>query len=154
MPIAWDSGEAPDTSAWGAAIGKAGSVIDSKAIETTKAETQKLVEAASTGGFRISEEGVKPLRAALSNMQTRLDELSSNTVRRLGQAPKLGSHEYGQTVAAHDQKGGANELGSASIVLDQLAQVLSDADTALARAAGIYKENEATTADGMNVGQA
>ncbi|MFF5991455.1 hypothetical protein [Prauserella flavalba] len=154
MPIAWDSGEAPDTSAWGAAIGKAVSAVDSRAIESTKAETEKLLSAARSGGFRISEEGVKPLRDSLTQMRDRLDELTQRTTQYLGQAPKLGSHEYGETVAAHDQKGGANELGSAAVVLDQLREVLRDADEALARAAGIYKENESATTGSLGPVQA
>jgi hypothetical protein len=58
------------------------------------------------------------------------------------QAPQLGSHPYGHTVAAHDQKGAADQAGSAAIVLNQLGLALQQADEALARAAGIYQENE------------
>ncbi|WP_092533038.1 hypothetical protein [Amycolatopsis arida] len=124
----------------GSMFGSSGS-ISAKAVEATKAETQKLISAAKSGGFRISEEAVKPLLDSISTMQHELTALMRGT-SRLSQTPKLGSHEYGQTVAEHDQKAATSEAGSAIVVLEQFRQVLVQATEALQRAAGIYRENE------------
>src|SRR5207302_1358399 len=100
----------------------------------------KLVDAAKGGGFKITAEGVKPLREALMEMRMTLQTLSQD-IAPLNQAPQLGSHPYGHTVAAHDQKGASEATGSATAAIDQLRQVLIQADEALARAAGLYKES-------------
>lgn len=144
MPIDWDggTGTADGMGAAGAGIGAVVPTMNVDAMKSVEAETGKLIAAAKSGGFRISADGVKPLRTALRNMQDRLDKLSQKTVLALSQSPKLGGHEYGQTVAQHDLKGATGQAGSAVVVLDQLQQVLTDADEALQRAAGIYKESE------------
>jgi hypothetical protein len=116
--------------------------ISAKAVEATKVETQKLVSAAKSGGFRISEKGVQPLLDSIRNMKEDLADLRLRSSQFLSQAPKLGSHDYGHTVSAHDQKAGTDEKGSASVVLDQFDLVLDQAAEALERAAGIYQENE------------
>ncbi|TKG73778.1 hypothetical protein FCN18_02585 [Prauserella endophytica] len=108
-----------------------------------------MISAANSGHFRISEGAVTPLRNALVEMQSRLDRLSAETFFWITQAPKLGSHDYGQTVAQHDQKGGGGAAGSAAAVADQLRQVLEDADKALGQAVKNYQENEAATAQGL-----
>jgi len=120
--------------------------LNQAAIASVNAETQKLVAAAKSGGFKISKEGVEPLRKALADMSEELSALKTKTAR-LSEAPQLGDHPYGKTIAAHDQKGAAEATGSASVVLDQFAQVVKDADEALARAAGLYKEVEANAVD-------
>ncbi|WP_229907855.1 hypothetical protein [Amycolatopsis oliviviridis] len=112
--------------------------LNQEAIAKVSAETQKLVSAAKSGGFTITEKGVEPLRKALNEMTDHLEKLKDRTVY-LRQAPKLGSHPYGQAVASHDQKGASEAAGSAAVVLQQLSQVVKDADEALARAAGLYK---------------
>lgn len=111
------------------------------AVRSVTAETQKLIDAAKGGGFKITPEGVKPLRDALLDLVNDLDSLYYDTAD-LDQAPQLGSHPYGQTVAKHDQKGANDATGSAKAVLGQLKQVAQQADEALARAAGLYKETE------------
>jgi hypothetical protein len=116
--------------------------ISADAVAATKSETQKLVNAAKSGGFRISEKGVQPLLDSIKHMKQDLGQLKFRSGYTLAQAPKLGSHDYGQTVAVHDQKGAADEAGSASVVLDQFDTVLDQAAEALERAAGIYQENE------------
>ncbi|HET6705905.1 hypothetical protein [Amycolatopsis sp.] len=113
----------------------------SAAVLSVKAETDKLVAAAAGGGFKITPEGVKPLRQALLDLVNDLDSLYFDTAD-LDQAPQLGSHPYGQTVAQHDQKSANDATGSAKAVLSQLQQVAKQADEALARAAGLYKETE------------
>jgi hypothetical protein len=125
----------------GAVFGGAGS-MSKEAMEATKAETQELVNAAKSGGFKISEEGVKPLLEAIKDMKEELGDLRLTSTQYLSQAPHLGSHDYGHTVALHDQKAGAHETGSAGVVLDQFDVVLDQAAEALERAAGIYRESE------------
>ncbi|MBN6035336.1 hypothetical protein [Amycolatopsis sp. 195334CR] len=117
--------------------------MNADAIASTKAETQKLVEAAKTGGFKIEEGAVHDLIDSITKMRDRLKaQMVFNTT--LSQVPQLGSHDYGHTVAAHDQKGADNEVGSANVVLKQFDEVLVAATEALQRAAGIYDETEST----------
>ncbi|MFJ1762610.1 hypothetical protein ACIOD2_19995 [Amycolatopsis sp. NPDC088138] len=125
----------------------------SAAVKGVTAETQKLVDAAKSGGFKITPEGVKPIRDALTDLVNDLDALGFQ-VQALDQAPQLGSHPYGQTVASHDQKSATDAEGSARAVLDQLKQVATQADEALARAAGLYSETENQAFSQMKTGQA
>ncbi len=117
------------------------------AVKSVTAETQKLVDAAKGGGFKITPEGVKPLRDALTELVNDLANLGFDTMA-LDQAPKLGNHPYGHTVASHDQKSASEAEGSATEVLAKLRQVAQQADEALARAAGLYTgtENDAFAA--------
>jgi hypothetical protein len=125
----------------------------SEAVKSVTAETQKLVDAAKSGGFKITPEGVKPIRDALTELVNDLDALGFQ-VQALDQAPQLGSHPYGQTIASHDQKSATDAEGSARAVLDQLKQVATQADEALARAAGLYKETENQAFSSLQTGQA
>lgn len=120
----------------------------SEAVKSVTAETQKLVDAAKSGGFKITPEGVKPIRDALKELVDDLDGLNRKTYV-LNQAPQLGSHPYGQTIAAHDQKGASQAEGSAGVVLAQLKEVAKQADEALARAAGLYSETENSALDSL-----
>src|SRR5437868_14888549 len=86
------------------------------AVKSVTAETQKLVDAAKSGGFKITPEGVKPIQTALAQLIDDLNGLSDTTYI-LNQSPQLGNHPYGHTIAAHDQKGAAQAEGSASVVL-------------------------------------
>lgn len=125
----------------------------SAAVKAVTAETQKLVDAAKGGGFKITPEGVKPLRQALLDLVNDLGNLYFTTYA-LDQAPQLGSHPYGQTVATHDQKSATKAEGSARAVLGELQQVAKQADEALARAAGLYKETENQAFSSLQTGQA
>ncbi|MEQ0561512.1 hypothetical protein ABJI51_26085 [Amycolatopsis sp. NEAU-NG30] len=111
------------------------------AVKSVTAETQKLIAAAKGGGFKITPEGVKPIRDALTDLVNDLGNLQYQSFR-LDQAPQLGDHPYGHTVAKHDQKSATEAEGSATQVLQQLREVAKQADEALARAAGLYKETE------------
>ena len=125
----------------------------SAAVKSVTAETQKLVDAAKGGGFKITPEGVKPIRQALLDLVNDLGNLYFTTYA-LDQAPQLGSHPYGQTVATHDQKSATKAEDSARAVLGQLQQVAKQADEALARAAGLYKETENQAFSSLQTGQA
>jgi hypothetical protein len=120
--------------------------LSASVIADTQVATQKLLDAAKSGGFKITEAGVKPMRDALLDVRNKIEKLS--TAREtLAMAPMLGNHAYGHTVAAHDQKGASQDPESAGRILDELKQMIIQADEALARAAGVYKENENQTQD-------
>lgn len=112
-------------------------VMNLGAIQGVTAETQKLVDAAKGGGFKITPEGVKPIRDALTELVNGLADVQYKSYL-LDQNPQLGDHPYGHTVAKHD----STAAGKATQVLEQLKQVAKQADEALARAAGLYKEVE------------
>jgi hypothetical protein len=122
--------------------------LSAKVIADTTAATHELLNAAKAGGFKISEEGVKPMREALLQVRNDLESLGDVSFR-LTQAPQLGNHPYGHTVAAHDQKGASVDANSAGRVLEELKQMVIEADEALARAAGVYKENESQAVEAM-----
>ncbi|MEV5720251.1 hypothetical protein AB0L41_40750 [Amycolatopsis mediterranei] len=109
----------------------------SAAVKSVTAETQKLVDAAKGGGFKITPEGVKPIRDALLELVNGLADVQA-TSYLLDQTPQLGDHPYGHAVAKHDSAA----AGKATEVLEQLRRVAQQADEALARAAGLYKETE------------
>ncbi|MEC3975688.1 hypothetical protein [Amycolatopsis sp. H20-H5] len=118
-----------------------GAGLSVQAIQQASAETRKLVDAANSGGFTISPQGVEPLREALKTMADELDRLNAKTVQ-LNDPPKLGNHPYAHAVAAHDRKGAADEAGSTLVALKQFGDVLRNADKALARAAALYGSAE------------
>lgn len=151
MAFEADGGQAAPNFSIGAGVGAAANFVEAgglnqAAIAKVSGETQKLVAAAKSGGFKITEKGVEPLRKALADMAEELSALSIRTTR-LSEAPQLGDHPYGKAVAAHDHKGAAQSANSASAVLGQFKQVVKDADEALARAAGLYKDVENSAID-------
>jgi hypothetical protein len=125
----------------------------SAAVQSVSAETQKLISAAKSGGFKITPEGVKPIRDALTDLVNDLGTLQYQSAM-LDQAPQLGNHPYGHTIAKHDQKSATETEGSATAVLEQLRQVAKQADEALARAAGLYKETESDAFSSLQTKQA
>lgn len=159
MAFEADPGQAaPNYDALGAVVGTAAGYVErgglnQAAIAQASAETQKLVAAAKSGGFKITADGVKPLREALANMSEELSALRFRTTA-LDDAPQLGDHSYAKTVAAHDHKGATQAANSANAVIEQFKQVVRDADEALARAAGLYKDVEDRAADAMKKIQA
>jgi hypothetical protein len=118
------------------------------AVQSVTAETQKLLDAAKSGGFKITPEGVKPIKDALSDLINDLTD-KGDAIYSLNQSPQLGSHPYGQTVAAHDHKGAAQAESSASVVLEKLKSVAQQAGEALDRAAGLYHESENAALDAL-----
>lgn len=137
MPLELNSGEGFQT-----AVTRSVSALNAEVIAQTRAETKKLVDSAESGGFRISPEGVEPLKQALARMQERLDSLAYTTIFALKQEPKLGSHAYGKTVANHSLKGAVEDPGSASMVIEKLRNILEDAGKALDLAVANYLEHE------------
>jgi hypothetical protein len=124
--------------------------LNAQGIAAAAAETHKLAGAAKAGGFSIDGDALGDLRKALTDMVTRLERLKPQT-DALSAAPKLGSHPYGQTVAEHDRKSGADAPGSATEVLEQFGRILKEADEALARAGGVYTENESQAIDSHRI---
>jgi hypothetical protein len=130
---------------WVSGIFGPGGSFSGKAVASAGSEAGELLKAAKSGGFRISEQGAKPLLDALTKMRERLFDLRDR-VRILDQEPKLGSHEYGRTVAAHDRKTGSGGPGSAQVMLQQFDEVLRQSIEALQRASGQYQDAEGNAA--------
>ncbi|WP_019813897.1 hypothetical protein [Saccharomonospora saliphila] len=150
MPLVPDPGqgrtdEATTSSLFGFSVTESVSATNTEDVTKTQVETRKLLEAANSGGFRISPEGVEPLKKALINMQERLDRISATSGYALGQRPRLGSHEYGRMVAAHDQKSGSGENNSANAVIHKLRKIIAEADEALTAALKNYHDHESET---------
>ncbi|QWF80189.1 hypothetical protein [Amycolatopsis sp. CA-230715] len=122
------------------------SAMSGQTMQAAQGESKKLVDAAKSGGFTLSETAVRPLLDAVEQMRHDLEGQRRTTVPLL-QPPQLGSHEYGHTVASHNQRGAQDEPGSVGVVLAQFDQVLAQASEALRRAAGIYGEADAEAAD-------
>ncbi len=121
--------------------------MGAKTMGAMRADTQQLIAAAKSGGFRISDQGVKPMRDAMVRMMDRLD-VRIRYAYLLTRAPELGSSPYARQVANHDVKGGESAVKS----LMALRQVLVDCDEALARAAGIYRETDEGNQDTFRSG--
>ncbi|MFD5243452.1 hypothetical protein ACFWIW_02855 [Amycolatopsis sp. NPDC058340] len=154
MAFEADGGQAAPDFSIGSAVGAAANYVamgglNAAAIAQVSAETQKLVSAAKSGGFKITEEGVKPLLQAVRDMGTELARLERQTIR-LSEAPQLGDHPYGRAVAAHDHKGAAQSANSASAVLGKFKQVVQDTEEALLRASGQYKKKEQDTVEALD----
>ncbi|MEU9688644.1 hypothetical protein [Amycolatopsis japonica] len=154
MAFEADGGQAAPDFSIGAAMGAAAGYVaagglNAAAIAKVSAETQKLVSAAKSGGFKITSEGVKPLLKAVRDMTRELNRLESKTVY-LSEAPQLGDHPYGRAVAAHDQKGAAQSANSASAVIGQFRQVVLDTEEALLRASGQYEKKEHETVEALD----
>lgn len=154
MAFEADGGQAAPDFSIGAAMGAAAGYVakgglNQEAIAKVSAETQKLVSAAKSGGFKISAEGVKPLLQAVRDMAKELNSLESKTVH-LSQAPQLGDHPYGRAVAAHDHKGAAQSANSASAVIGQFRKVVLDTEKALLHASGQYDKTEQETVEALD----
>jgi hypothetical protein len=119
---------------------KSGSLSDA-AMQNAASETQKLIDAAKSGGFKVDPNAIPDLLQSLGDMRMNLLTLQQG-VFFLEQAPQLGNHPYGHTVAAHDQKTATASTGSVNAILQELSNVLSAATEALQRAAGVYDETE------------
>jgi hypothetical protein len=120
----------------------------SAAVKAATAETQKLLAAANGGGFRISPEGVEPIKKALADLINDLDA-KSEAIYLLNQSPQLGNHPYGHTVAAHDHKGAAEAEGSASTAIEELKNLADQANKALDLAVAKYHESENAAFDAL-----
>ncbi|WP_103355047.1 hypothetical protein [Amycolatopsis sp. CA-128772] len=118
------------------------------AVKAATAETQKLLAAAGSGGFRVSPEGVAPIKKALSDLVNDLNE-KSEAIYLLNQSPQLGNHPYGHTVAAHDHKGAAQAEGSASTALEELKNLADQANQALDLAVAKYNESDNAAFDAL-----
>ncbi|MEU6646245.1 hypothetical protein ABZ863_27380 [Saccharomonospora sp. NPDC046836] len=116
------------------------STINAASVAKAKAESDKLLSAAKNGGFRLSEEGARPLIDALMSFRAKLDDLQFVS-GALALDPQLGSSEYARTVASHDRQGADGPQGILTVI-DQLRVVLEQSVEALQRAAGLYRENE------------
>ncbi|QKV76901.1 hypothetical protein [Amycolatopsis sp. Hca4] len=118
------------------------------AVKAATAETQKLLAAANGGGFRVSPEGVAPIKKALTDLINDLNG-KSESIYLLNQSPQLGNHPYGHTVAAHDHKGAAEAEGSASTAIEELKKLAEQAGQALDIAVAKYNESDSAAFDAL-----
>lgn len=132
----------------GSALGAVGAVlagaqagISDQAMDQARQAAQGLKDAAGSGQIRIGENAFNDLNQALIQIEQRLGEAQRST-HRLGEAPKLGSSPYAQTVATHVQKGGIGEANSAIAVLQQVTEILQMTQDALKQAKKNYEDNE------------
>lgn len=114
-----------------------GGGMSADTMASVASSAKGLVSAAKSGGFKISEDGVKPMRNAIADMMERL-RIRIRESHKLAMDPKIGSGPYQQRVAPHYASGGE----TAQQALLNLRDVLRDCDEALARAAGVYKETD------------
>lgn len=124
-----------------------GGGMSADTMKSVGASAQGLISAAKSGGFKMTPNGVKPMRDAIADMLGKLDTRISKA-EVLTQPPKLGSSEYAKAVSQHDVKGGKSARDS----LMDFQAVLLDCDEALARAAGIYKETDEANKDTFSGG--
>jgi hypothetical protein len=122
--------------------------LSADAVASAKSEAGKLVDSVKSGGFTITEEGVKPMLDAIRELRGDLQDLQI-TGSALEQAPQLGSHPYGYQVATHVQKGGSGQPGSANVVLEQFDTILQQVGEALERASGRYQGVEEGAQDSL-----
>ncbi|MFD2418473.1 hypothetical protein [Amycolatopsis pigmentata] len=143
MAIIEDGGSS--TGLFGGVIGAAVQAVDagvsSAALAQAQQAAQGLKDAASAGKIRISEAGFNSFMQALNDCDAHLQDLRRN-VSTVAQAPKLGTSDYAQKVAAHVQKGGTGLTQSADAVADQLGEILNTTRDALNQARKAYQENE------------
>lgn len=143
-----DQSGTPGGDALGSILNPFSAGLTADAVASAKSEAGKLVDSVKNGGFTITEEGVKPMLDAIREMRDKLLDLHVHA-RTLDQAPQLGSHPYGYEVAAHVQKGGSGQPGSAAVVLDQFDAVLQQVGEALERASGQYREADEGAQDSV-----
>lgn len=140
MPVYEGDAVGGAAGAWVGKAVKGVTALDKKSVGQASAATQEMLSSARSGGFRISENAAQGLRNALRDMQGRLDELRFES-QYLAEEPQLGTHDYGKRVAAHDVKSADGDRGVIS-TLQQLKQVVSDADEALKIAVENYRKQE------------
>ncbi|EHR59123.1 hypothetical protein [Saccharomonospora cyanea] len=156
MPISWD--EPVKAGAVGGAVGGGaaaamGASLNSKAVNSMASEAKEMLKAAKSGGFRVSEDAAQPIRDVLEKFQDRVDRMRADMNVLAARQPTLGNHDYGQKVALHHQEAVTVRAGSPVKVLEQLTQVLADADQALKIAMEKYKEAEGDASNPFKSGQ-
>ncbi|HJQ47258.1 MAG TPA: hypothetical protein VJ870_13225 [Amycolatopsis sp.] len=115
----------------GAALG--GSMLSAQAIDATKAQVQKLVDSAKSGGFAIDEQGGDEYIRVFRDFEDVLNNLQ-NTVADASQSPKLGGSDYASRVAAHtvsiatgDAQSFGTALQSLTVIVQQGRQAFEEA---------------------------
>lgn len=109
-------------------------------VKSMQQGAEKMVEAASSGGFRTDPEGVRKVVNVCDRMLDKLNA-TTTTFANLAQNPKLGSSPYAQQVSQHVR---LSADGPQGIIpqLDLLKQTLMALREALFRASGQYAEAE------------
>ncbi len=130
-----------------------GASLNTKAVDSMASEAKEMLKSAKSGGFRVSEDAAEPIRDVLERFKDRVDRMKADMNILAARQPTLGNHDYGQAVALHHQQAVTERSGSPVKVLEQLAQVLTDADQALKIAMAKYKEVEDDASEPFKSGQ-
>ncbi|OLT48195.1 hypothetical protein BJF85_13195 [Saccharomonospora sp. CUA-673] len=109
-------------------------------VESMRSGAERMIEAAQSGGFRSSPEGVKQVVGVCDRM---LDAIEGKRYLfdRLAQEPMLGSGPYAEQVAKHVRLSADGPQGVVP-QLDALQKTVLALKEALHRAAGQYAEAE------------
>lgn len=126
----------------GTGAAKAGGFGDLFSKDAAKASSaaKEMLSSAKSGGFRISDNAAKGLMQVLDKMDVDLDDLRAKGMI-LQEDPKLGEHDYGKRVSAHDLKSADGDSGVIR-ALDELSSVVRDARDALKIAIDNYHKQE------------
>jgi hypothetical protein len=101
------------------------------------APPKTLVEAASGGGFMVTEEGGRPIIDAIGKVRAEL-ESHRKTLQQIDREPYLSNTPGGKFVAGHDRLVAAGDEQSLREVLTQVEQVLDDLEAGIGRAMDSY----------------
>jgi hypothetical protein len=96
-----------------------------------------LVEAASAGGFTVTEEGGQPIIDAISKVRAEL-EAHRKTLQQIDREPYLSNTPGGKFVSGHDRMVAAGDEQSLREVLTQVEQVLDDLEAGIGTAMDSY----------------
>jgi hypothetical protein len=96
-----------------------------------------LVEAASAGGFMVTEEGGRPIIDAISKVRAEL-EAHRKTLQQIDREPYLSNTPGGKFVSDHDRLVAAGDEQSLREVLTQVEQVLDDLEAGIGTAMDSY----------------
>lgn len=118
----------------GAALG---GMLSEQTLNNTKAEVQKLVDSASSGGFAISEEGADMYIRVFRDFQDQLSVMQE-TLLNAGQKPQLGDSLYAKQDASHTQSIATGDAQSYEAALNSLTVVVQQAQVAFEQAKKNY----------------
>jgi hypothetical protein len=141
VPDAGQPQQTPPSASMG--LGAVGSVVNGmlseQAINSTKAEVQKLVNSAQSGGFAISQEGADEYIRVFRGFEDVLNTLQSK-VLDASQAPQLGGSDYAKTVAFHTQSIATGDQQSYDTALQSLTVIVKQGREAFEEAKKHYAQ--------------
>jgi hypothetical protein len=114
-------------------------------LNNTKAEVQKLVDSASSGGFAISEEGADEYIRVFRDFEKQLAAMQQ-TLFEASQKLQLGGSDYAGRVAAHTQSIATGDTQSYETALNSLTIVVQQARIAFEQAKKNYTQMDSEAA--------